>query len=427
MRLLISFTALFFSAFLIQMGSGSLGPLDALSGSAMGWSATEIGLLGSAHFAGFFIGCWGMPRLIGSVGHSRAFAVAAAIGTVGVILHPLLQGPLVWAGLRVLTGMAIAGGYTAIESWLQAKIDRTNRGRIFGAYRVVDMVGGICAQSMIAFLEPASYVSYNIVALFCIICLLPLALTRRAAPVYDHAPTLQPRRAFAISPLACLGIMVAGATGASFRMVGPVFGVEAGLDNAQIAVFLVSAVVGAALAQYPVGWLADKMDRRHVLIGLSAVAVLVCLVVIFGIVGLGAPALYVAAALFGATSFTIYSVSAAHANDFCPDDFIVELNAALIFFFSVGAIVSPLVSSALIGWAGAEGLWAFIAMAHVVLIVYSLYRMTRRATMILSPYRYLPRTSMVLARLWEREGDAPGTVETVAEVVNEVEIREDKP
>ena len=50
--------------------------------------------------------------------------------------------------------------------------------------------------------------------------------------------------------------------------------------------------------------------------------------------------------IFGATSYPIYSVSAAYANDFAEKDFVVELNAALIFFYSIGAIISPTVSAA---------------------------------------------------------------------------------
>ena len=167
MRLLISFAALFLSALLIQLGSGSLGPLDALSGTTLGWTTPQIGLLGSAHFAGFFLGCWAMPRMIGSVGHSRAFAASAALGAIGVILHPVLEGPNAWAALRVLSGLSIAGCYTVIESWLQAKIEKRNRGRIFGIYRLVDLTGAMGAQAMIAFLTPAAYISYNIVAIFC--------------------------------------------------------------------------------------------------------------------------------------------------------------------------------------------------------------------------------------------------------------------
>jgi len=230
MRTLLSFAALFLSVILIQLGSGTLGPLDALAGSVRGFTTNEIGLLGSAHFLGFFGGCWLAPRYIGQIGHSRAFAAAAAIGATGPLLHPVFEDATAWAALRLLTGFAVASGYTVIESWLQAKISTATRGRTFGIFRVVDMSGQILAQGLIAVLDPASYASYNIVAVFCILCLLPLSLTRRAAPPTPRAPRLRPIKAALLSPTACFGIIVAGLTGSSFRMVGPVFGIENGLS-----------------------------------------------------------------------------------------------------------------------------------------------------------------------------------------------------
>lgn len=404
MRVLVSFAALFLSAYLIQLGSGSLGPLDALSGAALGWSTSQIGLLGSAHFLGFFVGCWLMPRLIGMSGHARAFAAAAAVGATGVILHPVLQGPEAWACLRVLSGMSIAGCYTVIEAWLQAKIKDQNRGRVFGIYRIVDLTGSVVAQSMIALLSPAAYQSYNIIAIFCILCLMPLALTRQVPPVVDHPPRLQPLKAWNVSPLACFAIVIAGVTGASFRMVGPIFAVEFGLDQQATAAFLGAAVIAAAVSQYPIGWLADKLDRRWVLNGLSVGAIFVCLGVTTALAPGDSTGAVLAAAGFGATSITIYSVAAAHANDFCRDDFRIELNAALIFFFSLGAIAAPLGAARVIETFGARGFFWFIAAAHLLLIVFTLYRMTRRAAEPSTPYRYLPRTSMVLERLSGRSG-----------------------
>lgn len=402
MQFFISFAALFLSAFLVQIGSGALAPLDALSGAALGWTTPQIGLLGSAHFAGFFIGCWAMPRLIGWSGHSRAFATGAALGIIGVVLHPVLQGPEWWAALRVLSGISIAGCYTVIEAWMQAKIEKGTRGRVFGIYRTVDLVGAMAAQAVIAVLTPAAYASYNIVAVACCLCLVPLAVTRQVPPVLDHPPVLAPRRAWAVSPLACFAIVIAGATGSSFRMVGPVVGIDYDLSPGQIAAFLVATVVGAAAAQFPVGWLADKLDRRWVLNGLSLAAIAICLAAALFVLPGQAAALVAVAAGFGATSITIYSVAAAHANDFCPDEFRVELNASLIFFFSLGAVAAPFAVSKIIAAYGAAALFVFIAAMHGVLIAFTLYRMTRRAAATATPYRYLPRTSMLS---WLRRRD----------------------
>ena len=127
MRLIISFAALFLSVILLQLSSGGVGPLDALSGIALNFTTTQIGLLGSAHFVGFFIGCWWAPRLMGSVGHSRAFAAFTAAGTIGLMLHMLIIDPWAWTLMRVATGCCVAGCYTIIEAWLQSKVTNATR------------------------------------------------------------------------------------------------------------------------------------------------------------------------------------------------------------------------------------------------------------------------------------------------------------
>lgn len=402
MLTILSFAALLFSMFLVQLGSGVLGPLDALAGGMRGFSTEQIGLLGSAHFAGFLLGCWATPRLIGHVGHARGFAAAGAVGAIGALLHPVLEGPAFWAALRVLTGLSLAAAYTIVESWLQAKLENRNRGRIFGVYRVVELSGQIAAQGLVALLDPASYVAYNVVAVFCCACLLPLMLSRSVPPAISEAPRLRPIAAFRIAPSAALAMVVSGATSAAFRMVGPVFGVERGLEKGEIALFLVASMVGAALAQVPVGWLADRGDRRRVLLGLSLGTIGVSLWLGLGAEGAGALILW--SGVFGALAWPIFSVAGAHANDRAPPAFAVELNAAIMLFFSVGAIASPLLTAALIGAMGPKGLFLFIAAAHLALILVTLYRMARRAAAPrATPYRYLPRTSLLLARLIGRD------------------------
>ncbi len=404
MTTLISFASLFVSIVLVQMGSGALGPLDALSGAALGFSAREIGLLGSAHYVGFFIGCWATPPLMARVGHSRAFAGLAAIGAIGALLHPVIEDPLAWSAMRVATGVAVAGAYTVIESWLNAKAVNANRGRVFGVFRLVDLGGQVAAQGMIAVLEPAAYASYNIIALFCCLCVLPLALTRRAPPSVEGAPRLRPLAAIRLSPLGAATAAVAGLTSASFRMVGPIYGAEQGLTPPQIALFLAAAVLGGAAVQAPVGWLSDRVDRRRVLIGLSAAAMAVCLWA--AAAGAATPAaLFALSFAFGCAAFPLYSVGAAHANDFAPPSMVVELNAALLFLFAVGAIISPLASAELVARFGPGALFAWMAAAHAGLLLFGgLRALTGPRATVRTAYAWLPRTSFVLTRLMGRDG-----------------------
>lgn len=397
MRLLLSFTALFLSIALLQLASGALAPLDALSGLASGFSKAEVGLLGSAHFVGFFVGCWAAPRLMGSVGHVRCFAAFAAIGTIAIVAHPLLIDPLAWAGMRIGTGMALAGCYTVAEAWMNAKVTNETRARTVGTYRVVDLMASLIAQLLIGALEPAAYASYIVLAMLCCASLVPLLMTTSVPPKAPSAPRLRPFFAFQLSPLAAVGVMVAGVTLPAFRMVGPVYAQEIGLPPERIGVFLAMALFGGALAQWPVGWLADRYDRRSVLIGISILSVGVC--AWFSQIT-SEVTVFVAAFVFGLVTMPVFSISAAHANDFAPADSIVELSAALMFLYGIGAIASPLIASLLIETAGPGAMFSLIAAAHVGLIGFALIRRRARpGASVRTPYRYLPRTSFVLARL----------------------------
>ena len=403
MRMLISFAALFLSAGLLQFSSGGVGPLDALTGLRLGFSTEMVGFLGSAHFAGFFIGCWWAPRLMGGVGHSRAYAIFTALGAIGLAAHVVTENPYAWAGFRVASGICIAGCYTVIEAWLQAKVTNETRGRAMGSYRVVDITSSLVAQFMIgALANLETYVAYNLLTIICCASLLPLALTRARAPVTPETTRLRPGLAWVSSPLAVAGVLVAAVSSASFRMVGPIYGQEVGLAASQIGIFLAAFVAGGALAQWPAGWLADRYDRRWVLIGLSIASAGSSLVTILSSAS-GIHGVMASAFLFGLTSFPIYSVSAAHAHDFATDDQRVELSAALMFYYAVGAIAAPYTASALIAGFGPEALFAAIAAAHLGLVVFGLTRMQQRATpTVKTPYVFTPRTTFNIGRLFAR-------------------------
>ena len=399
MRLSLTLAPLFLSVALLQLASGGVGPIDALSGLALGFTTEEVGLLGSAHFLGFFIGCWWAPRLIGDVGHSRAFAAFTAMGVIGLLAHVLTAEPLAWAALRVLTGICVAGAYTVIEAWLQASTTNERRGRAMGSYRLTDMGAQLAAQLLIGVLEPASYVTYVTLALFCCAALLPITLSPMTPPPTPQAPRLRPSLSILCSPLATAGVIVSAISGASFRMVGPVYGQEVGLRADQIALFLGIYILGGALVQWPMGWLADRFDRRRVLVLLSVAAVGSC-ALSASLTDLPTAGILLTAALFGVTTFPLYSLAAAHAHDHAGPDERVELTAALMFFYAIGAIAAPWIASRVIAAYGPGAMFVLIGAAHVALIGFGIWRMRRRpAAEARTRYVWTPRTSFLVGRL----------------------------
>jgi MFS family permease len=403
MKLLISLSALLLSIILVQMGIGALRPFDTISGQALGFTPIEIGIIVSGHFAGFLLGCVFSPSMVKRVGHSRAFAVMAGIAVISIIAHPLYPNAWFWAFIRIFAGFSVAGCYTLIESWLQAKVTNEIRGRVFSLYRFVDLSGQLLANALIATLTAGSFVAYNIIAIIMCLSILPLALTQSREPALPEQISYQPFIAFQVSPLASLGVGVAGLSTATFGSVGPLFASAVGLSISQIALFLVVSIIGGIVSQLPSGMLADRLPRRVVLMAFSIMATIVSLLMATDLVYLeltGIPVVFILSFLFGLTTFPIYSICAAHASDFVRQSEMLALSASLIFIYAAGAIISPLIAGLLIDRIAAWAMFVFISAAHFLLMLYTMYRnFVGRASLVSRAYAYVPRTSLFIATI----------------------------
>ena len=401
--LVVSFLALLISIFFLQLGSSILAPFDALAGMQIGFSNVEVGLLGSSHFAGFLIGCWVAPYIMGRVGHIRAFTIFASFSVLGSLMHPIIIDPYFWCFLRVLAGISIAGCFTIVEGWLNAKVSNLNRGRVFGSYRFVDHGGAALGSLFIGFLDTEKLLTYNIIGVLLCLCILPLAFTSNIPPTIPKAPSLNIIRTFKLSPLSFVSVFVVGATNTPIRMVGPVYGAERGFSPFEVGIFLSLALLGGVISQIPLGFVADKFDRRWVLIFLSFASMFCCLLIsIFGDENFFLFSAFIF--LFSFFALPIFSVAAAYANDFSDDDFFIDLAASLIFLYGISAILSPFIVSVLFEIFGSGILFVYIGLVHLTLCIFGFYRMTiRRSSDTKQPYLILPRTSFVFLKMFGRK------------------------
>jgi MFS family permease len=403
MQLLISLSALLLSVMLVQMGIGALRPFDSISGAALGFSSVDIGLIASGHFAGFLCGCLLGPKLVYRVGHSRAFAILAAVGVISIIAHTIKADPYFWAFARILGGFAVAGCYTVIESWLQAKATNKIRARVFSIYRIADFAGQIFANGLIGVLTPASYISYNILAMIMCLALIPLAVTLSKEPNLPKTKIFWPFLAYKISPLASLGAVTAGISTSAFGSIAPLYAANLGMSSLEISYFLTAAVIGGIIVHPPAGLLADRFDRRSVMMFFSILSTFVCLAIgsdLVEISGQGHGGSLLLALLFGVSTFPIYSLSAAHANDFAGPDDVLDLSASLIFFYALGAIISPIIAGYIIGRFGTPYLFIYISFAHIFLMSFTVLRaIARPVSNDDKPYAYYPRTTMFIANI----------------------------
>src|SRR5436305_29823 len=133
--------AILLSTIIFLGGQGLTGTLLPVRAHLAHFSDFAIGMMGSAYFAGFIVGCYAGPRLLVRVGHSRTFAAAAGIATAVILIMSLTVTEWSWIVLRAFFGFAAANIYMVLESWLNDRATNQTRGRIFAAYLLMNFSG----------------------------------------------------------------------------------------------------------------------------------------------------------------------------------------------------------------------------------------------------------------------------------------------
>lgn len=363
--------------FFLIIGHGLQMTLLPLRAHLEGWTPVEIGVLGSAYYVGFVGGCFGAPYLIRHAGHIRAFTALVALISATMVSLPLAVAFWPWIVLRALIGFGLAGLYMIIESWLNDRAENTNRGLIMSIYIMVNYAALAIGQATIVLASPATFTLFAFATITMSIAAIPLALTRQAQPQPVSTIRFRPLELYRASPVGFVGVCAVGIANGAFWALGTVAAVGAGLSVRDAALFMGLVTACGALAQWPVGRLSDRVDRRLVLIGvLIAAAVFGAL---FAFLPVSGPLWFVIAAFFGMSIAPGYSIAAAHTYDHAPPGAFVETAAGLFLSSAAGSIVGPLLASQVMEAFGPSKLFLFTAVVQLALAAFALSRLGRRA------------------------------------------------
>src|SRR5690606_25617517 len=204
-------------------GNGLQGTLIAVRGAQEGFSASSIGFMGTAYFAGFLIGCLIIIRMLRAVGHIRAFSALAAIAASATLLMATVVDEGIWTVARFFSGICFAGLFTVMESWLNSGVPNSARARVLGLYRIVDLGAVTGAQFLIPIIGPEGFPIFAVMAMMISLSLVPVSLADRSNPVPPDDVKLDLRRAWQISPIAAIGCVAIGMTNSAFRTMSPVY------------------------------------------------------------------------------------------------------------------------------------------------------------------------------------------------------------
>ena len=380
--------ALLLGMMFLMVGNGLQGTLLGIRGDIEGFSTFEMSVVMSAYFAGFLGGSKIAPDLIRRVGHVRVFAALASFISAILILYPMFAHPVAWALGRVAIGFCFSGVYVTAESWLNNSADNTNRGKALSMYMIVQMIGIVSAQAILAIGDASGYILFIIASVLVSISFAPILLSISPTPAFETAKPMPLKTLIATSPLGCFGMFALGGVFSAQFGMSAVYGTSAGLTVTQISLFVSSIYVGALLMQYPIGWFSDRVDRRLVILLVAALGGIAAFFALLN--SQYFITILCAGFIMGGTSNPLYSLLIAYTNDYLEADDMAAASGGLVFIGGVGAIAGPLI----IGWMmdrfGAQAFFMVISVLMTGLAIYAGFRMTQSSREGIDDAAYTP-------------------------------------
>ena len=380
LRQIFPVLALFFSAIFLIAGGGMQVVLLPIRGQLEGFSASQIGYIGTGWAIGFTLGCILVPHLVRRVGHVRTFGALAALLATVVLLNGLIVEAYTWILLRALAGFCFAGSYMIIESWLNEGISDENRGAMFSIYMIISQAAFMGGQYLIVAADPSTETLFMLGAILYCIAVLPTALSKARSPAPLTQVKIDLKGMFINSPAAFIGMLIAGMLASSVQSFGPVFGISEGMSSTNIANMMALIMLGAILFQFPLGKLSDMTDRRYVMVALSLAGGLVGFLVSGYEVNGANPQweFFLLMVLLGGFVYPIYGLVNAHANDHAaPEDFI-KISSSLLILYGIGNMIGPIVTGTAMEYLGNGALFQMIGLSHLLLAAHMTYRIMRR-------------------------------------------------
>jgi len=365
---LYSFSSLYAAALLMLCGTGLFNTFMGLRLTAQAVSPFWVGALIACYYLGLVCGARLGHRLLIRVGHIRAFVACAAIAATMVLAQASIAYLPLWLLFRLVAGVAMVTQFMVLESWLNEQTENHLRGRVFSVYMLVSGLGTVLGQLSLTFYGAMDLRPLTLVAIFQVLCLVPVALTARSHPPTPVPAPLDLKFFAKRVPLSLTVLFVAGNLSGAFYGLAPVYAVNLGLSTAQVAIFTAAAVTAGLLSQFPMGWLSDRVNRAG-LIRINAALLVVLPALLWGWTEWPFWVMLLLSCVFGVLQFTLYPLGAAFANDHVGAERRVGLSAILLMAYGIGACLGPLIAGALMSWAGPNMYFVFVSVCALVLVL----------------------------------------------------------
>jgi MFS family permease len=246
------------------------------------------------------------------------------------------------------------------------------RGRLVGIYASLVSAGFALGPIIIQFLGTTGWEPFIAGSAMIMTAMIPLIIARRLIPPVEHAGARAMFGFVLRSPSAAAAGLAYGAIEICLGSFLIIYAVRLGAADVSATLLITAWGLGNMTLQPLIGWLADKVDRRHVMLLCGAVA-LAGAVLLPVTQGAGWPAL-ILAFVWGGFIAGLYSVGLAHLGSNFKGSDLAAANAAFSILYAIGTLVGPGLGGIAIDLWNPHGLAAVVGLISAAFLAVVAYR-----------------------------------------------------
>ena len=307
-----------------------------------------------------------VPRIIHAVGLLPSLHIGIAVVAGAILLMAVFPGIGPWLLLRFVFGLGVGLFWVGSETWINTVAREESRGRIMGAYMTALMVGLAGGPLIIAAAGIDGILPFLIGAGLMAAAAVPLVLARRLAPSIPPTRPIRLRQVVLLAPTVMATIAAAGFTDMAIITLYPLYALRSGFSQDAALLMLSVYFVGSLALQLPIGWLADHLDRRRILMLCAGVGVVgpLMLPFVLHIEVVLWPLLF----LWGGAVVGLYTVGLTLLGQSFPAAHLARAVAVFVMFYTTGGVIGPVVAGGAMEVAGPSGLPFALAVVCAVLL-----------------------------------------------------------
>jgi len=331
-----------------------------------GIPAWLMGLNAAMAPLGIMLGGPFLPRIVSRFGSKRVVWASIFMIIAMLAAFELFPGIGAWFAIRFVFGFASGTLFTVSEAWILSGANEANRGRVSGLYTSVLAVTFSIGPLIIPLTGLEGWFPW-LVGMACVAAsAIPLALLKVSEQAFQHKEGSGFLAFVRRAPVLLFAVGTLTFFDAVMLSFFPIFGLRSGLAVEQVTLILGVAIIGNALLQVPIGFLADKWSR----LGVISVAALLTLVLALAMIWtIKSWLIWPVMIAIGTSAFAIYTIGLTILGDNFKGPDLVAGSAAFAAMWGIGGLLGPPIAGAATDAFGIEAIPLTVCVIYVLLLV----------------------------------------------------------